>query len=182
MDKYPFITDEKIYFNSGVVLYANDKAYEKKTITTFYAAENNFETINWANDKRQRAIEKPFEGKYSCKLDSSIEYGSTFEKTLNEINAKPLAKIDVSLMAYITDSNSKAALVISLEGKEKNIFWRAWDLKPYYFTKTNKWKKAFLSAQLPEKISADDKLKVYVWNQKKELLFVDDIKIKISNR
>lgn len=182
MDSYPFIAGEKIYFNSGIRIYSKSKNYEVKPLKVFFQEQNNFEKALWANDKEHLSHEKSYRGIYSCKLDSLSEYGSTFERTIARMQAKPGATVDVKLMAYLTDSASKAALVISLDGKNGQVFWRAWDMKPYYFDKVNQWQKVFLSAPLPDDLNNSDVLKVYVWNQRKELLYVDDVQITISNR
>jgi hypothetical protein len=83
---------------------------------------------------------------------------------------------------YITDGESRAVLVGSVESEGKQIVWQGNDTGEFITTFDN-WGKIHLSIRLPEKILHHKNLvfKTYLWNRDSANLCIDNLRIQIHN-
>ncbi len=112
-------------------------------------------------------------------MNDKIEYSSTFTKPLSEILNTTSNIIHATVLVRSTDLTNNASLVFSINHGEENYFWSAFNLKSFIINKGN-WNKCYYSIRLPIIKSKDDILKVYVLNNEKKNIQIDDFTIKIE--
>jgi hypothetical protein len=138
---------------------------------------NNFEAgLMWDGSEANLDSNIVHSGKFSYKLDTATEYSPAFTGTLADLNIGKTGQIKVSLMAFSSDSLTNMPIVISIENKEKGGYvWSSSHIEN--FIEPQKWGQAFFNFELPEILSPDDILKIYVWNAEKKVIYLDDVEI-----
>ena len=74
-------------------------------------------------------------------------------------------------------NQAKASTVISVDFNGKNVHW---DGHPVKVTELNKWTLIDETFTLPENVELNNQLSAYVWNNSKEEILVDDLRIKLK--
>jgi hypothetical protein len=115
-------------------------------------------------------------GLNTTRVDSIVEYSDGLSIKANNLSNKEGIILKASFWKYDIQPNSKGKFVISVEDKEgKNYFWRAVNE-----TKTNTtlgWEKVECAVELPTLKSENDIIKIYLWNQGKKQILIDDVSI-----
>ena len=183
--KYPCVLGEEkytdVYFKtilSEVTLFARE--ISDSCLTTpkpLIVFEQTFETEDlWGGKPEQLDSSKFVFGKFSYKLDKTVEYGPAFTKKISEINGGNFNKIHIALWAFAPEPISNMPIVISIENAEKGGYiWASSHIENFIFQ--DEWGRAFFNFDMPEVKSKDDVLKIYVWNVERKNLFIDDFSI-----
>ncbi|MFA6923215.1 MAG: hypothetical protein WC223_03085 [Bacteroidales bacterium] len=111
------------------------------------------------------------------KIDSLNPYSYGFQKLMSEISPNPIKKVKVSCWIKLENLTQKIGLVVSLDANNKNIFWIGHEINPL-IKETNKWFKVEFEDKFPEFKPNETNVGIYVWNNNKNIAFVDDIEIK----
>jgi hypothetical protein len=123
---------------------------------------------------------KVFEGKYSYRMDGLNEYSPGFAMKIKEINGGNLSRILVKVMAFCPDPIADLPIVISVDNAEKgNYIWASSKIKNYAIP--GQWSPAFFVFEMPEILASEDELKIYIWNPKKQMVYLDDLLIGFYN-
>ena len=168
---------EDYLFSKIDISYSSDAKHvisNKPEITIF----NGFESKKdlWGKDSSLLEKNKIKDGIYSLQLNKSTEFSPTYDHLLSEITKKPVKKIEISIYAYTPDSPENLNLVISIESKNKNNkIWATSEFKHY--AEAGKWYPVFLNYTFTKSPSVNDRIKIYVWNSKAGLVYLDDFKI-----
>lgn len=117
-------------------------------------------------------------GKKACNLSGGKEYGPSVNKKLKEIGSETPKRISMSVWVYPLTDNVNVVLTASVvNSKNETVFWEGKSSENKSFPK-NKWTKINASYILPvEKISANDVLRVGIWNKGKTDVIIDDLEI-----
>src|SRR5258706_13247304 len=83
--------------------------------------------------------------------------------------------------SFSSDPFSHTMVVVSLDHENKNYFWQGFDATNMV-TERNRWTKISFKIKLPQSISEDDVLKVYVWNTNPTKMYVDDLLVESLKR
>ncbi|MCK9616974.1 MAG: hypothetical protein M0R21_03975 [Lentimicrobiaceae bacterium] len=118
-------------------------------------------------------------GEFACKLDSVAEYSTTFQKTIGGISSKIPKKINVSLWVNSTQPSPDASIVLDINNNGKSVLWLANSFKDVVKNE-KEWTEFKSSFKLPPTLKPEDLVKIYVWNNKKLNLFIDDINIEFE--
>lgn len=146
---------------------------EKKNILY----ENDTDFHDWINQQNIKNVSNPHSGFSSCVLDSTHEYSLGFSKTIQKISAKPIKKIKFSYWAFLKNDLAKATTVFSVDFNGKNINW---DGRPLAVRETNKWIQVQETYQLPKVAQPNNEISFYVWNNSKQEIWIDDLKIEFE--
>ncbi len=156
-------------------LFINSDAGNKKAIFQFFNDfENQSNILPFFHKKLDSSLS--FSGMYSEKVLSN-SFSTALNIKLDTIwpaNAEKIV-VETKLM-YFINSNDNTVLVMSLGQSGKN-FWSSFPLK----NKSNRkeWKYAVLKNTLKKNTQRNGLLKIYVWNNGKSNIFIDDFGVSI---
>lgn len=177
--KYPYILEQINYDGlSEITLFSkSNKTGSLKDAEPLFSVYNNFEEKElWGKEIGILDSLNVHSGKYSIKFDSAVEYGPTYSTSLAGISVQCLQNIKICLWAYMKNTSGNTPLVISIESnKGKKNIWAARNMEN--FININEWCPVFFNYKLPADISEYDKIKIYIWNNSKKEIYVDDIQI-----
>ena len=125
-----------------------------------------------------------YKGKYSLKMDSTIQFSPSFKIKYKELTSQEYAWIRVSVWVYPVHSLDLTAssLIVSFQHKGKNYKYRGIDFeKPEIASqlKLNQWNEISMDYLTPEVRSQNDNLIVYLWNRGKQDIYFDDLTIEM---
>jgi len=177
--RFPFVVEKHEYGGlSAVTLFSKTKPDNYITEPEpVFTMKNDFEKPGDqnANPAAFDSI-RLFSGKYSFHLDSLNEYSPGFATKIGEMNAGNFDEIRIKVMAFCSDSIRDLPIVISVDNVQKgNYIWASSKIEN--FAGPNEWAPAFFVFFLPEIISPEDDLKIYIWNPKKQVVYLDDLTI-----
>lgn len=179
--KYPYIASKVKYFNSQITLYAKNKNEPFKEENPIFFAGHDFEKAKWSNDTSFMDSAKAYSGKYSVFMDSTQEYSPTFFASVNNLNLKEGGIIKMEVNVYSPKTELKAKIVISIDDAEKNIYWSANEIGNFLIYK-NQWQKVFLVRNINFSFKGDEVVKAFIWNDNKEIFYLDDFKISVYKK
>jgi len=141
---------------------------------------NDFDSgITW-NNEQCLTTKLSFSGNRSCEvmLPNSFSPGITINMKDISDSIDQKIFVDVNLMVYLSDLDCGANLVVSLTNLGKTYFY------PYYFlsvkaSSANQWQEIKYGCSLPTRFAEENELQIYVWNNSKIPIYLDDIKIDI---
>ncbi len=108
------------------------------------------------------------------------QYSSTYQLALDslELNSKGIL-ISVNCR-LLSNGQTDAKLVLSIENEEGNIHYSSRDIDPLIKSYSNWWDVPLESAISTEEIKSNAILKVYVWNESLNELYLDDLEVRIN--
>jgi hypothetical protein len=117
-----------------------------------------------------------FSGSYCFKAYDKDAYSPGFLIMGDSLLKSKIKYAEISLYTKVKDFNCNAVLVVSFELQTGQIY--RYDSYPIgmLISKEDTWEKMNYSVKLPN-LQTDDIMRVYVWNAKKEPIFLDDLKI-----
>lgn len=181
---YPYLLEKVHYFNSEFYLYSKnitDSIHQIRTIVNLYnqtydgLSKEFSNPVFFTKDTTATALINNYEV-----MNSNVEYSSTFSKALKEITNNPSDIIHATVMVRNFSMKDNPSIVFSINHGEENYFWSALKLKSY-FTETGSWIKCYYSIRLPLIKGKDDILKVYVLNDEKNIIHLDNFTISVEH-
>ena len=179
---YPYLVKKDIHFNSGIFVFSKNKIGEIKTNKLLFEEKNDFENNYWNVDgallkKSQDAIS----GNQVSIVDSLHEYGVTYTNSLNQIKLEKNKSLVVELNVKTDQlpAYDKLMLVVEVDSPTGEIkVWRSLQFQPFV-KETNKWTTLFYGYKYVEDLSADDIIKIYLYNPGKYKAEIDDLIIRV---
>jgi len=143
-------------------------------------SKNAFDTVHlnhWTGDFNQ-LDETHFNS--SPTSNRVIDYSHTFLLQLDSIYLKP----NESIYAFASvqtrlNQHQNSNLILSVENSEGSYLYRATDLNPFQNVYEYWWNVPAYISIPAEKLQANSMLKIYVWNQSTEAIYIDDFEVKI---
>ncbi len=179
MAKYPIIVEDDPHFNSGITLYEKEKdSISDIVYHVINDLESGKEGKGWGNYHTIRD-DVAKSGIFASRLAPDIPFSVTFKKPLSEMGVKANNTVMASLWCYMGNVETNACLVVTFESDGKVYSWNGVQLNKYVLG-PNKWKKVYLKCTVPPSRLSDDIMAVYVWNPGKEIFYVDDFDIMVS--
>ncbi|MBI4929361.1 MAG: hypothetical protein HY841_01255 [Bacteroidetes bacterium] len=140
---------------------------------------NDFESKkeNWSGDTTNLSSENIFSGKKSELLDAKDIYSSTFTFSISKIrNDSSAVIVNTSVWVKMAE-HARGTLVVSLEDNGGIFFWKARKLEDYVNDR-NEWQQVFFKEKFTS-ISNDAKLSIYIINDNKKEICIDDFDVKV---
>ena len=121
-----------------------------------------------------------FSGAYSMKMDSTVIYSTTIERTFEELTSKDHAKLKLSIQVYCTTDvkNNPGSLIVSFEHNGYSYGYMSTDLEKLNI-ELNKWTEVSMYYLTPVIRTKKDALKVYYWHRGKMPVYLDDLKAEV---
>lgn len=126
-----------------------------------------------------------YSGNYSFRLDSNMQYSPGFSSSFRDLTRHYYAWIRASAIVMVPEKEQmdKLRLVVHFTNKGRVYKYRAWPLSSErYEAKPGEWTKIWIDYMTPEVVSSSDKLKVYLWYQGAEPVYVDNLKIELFHK
>jgi hypothetical protein len=183
--KYPYLIQKIHYFNSEFYLYSkndNDslqaiKTIQKVLIQHYEQVEKYFSSP--VQISKDTFLIDSVKNSYEL-MNDKIEYSSTFSAPLKEIIHSTSDIIHAKVSMKVSEKNDDALLVFSLNHGEENYFWSGLNLKPF-IEKQGSWNTCYFSIRLPLIKASDDKISIYIYNQFKKKILIDDFTITVED-
>lgn len=152
---------------------------EENVSEQFIVQQNDFESmLGWSDVDPGRLLRgNAHSGNYSALTDSNHPYSLGFIRKLREITDHPVKRIEINAWVLSKSLDSKAGLVLSIETDGKSQFYKGVDVLDS-IQATQKWYPLRCGFNLPSDLNMDHEVRVYLWNQGKDTVLVDDIEIK----
>lgn len=177
--RFPFVVEKQDYGDlSAVTLFSKIKPenYIPEPVPVFSLKNDMEKPGDWNTSPAAFDSLMVFSGKYSYRLDSLNEYSPAFAGKTGEINQGNFDEIRIKVMAFCSDTIRDLPIVISVDNAGKgNYIWASSKIEN--FVSPDEWSPAFFVFPLPEIISPEDELKIYIWNPKKQTVYLDDLAI-----
>lgn len=167
----PVFRDEKLNLS---IYELNDIKRREKVFSTV----NDFESPEpcW-NETLNKSSELACSGVYSEKLG---EFSANCSLSLDSLlpDCAPQIVVSPKLKIFAINS-SECNLVISLDSGEKQYFWKGYDLNKYVKSKAGWWSASLSEIIERSEIQKNSTMKVYIWNNKKNEIYIDDFKVEV---
>ncbi len=190
---YPFITSllERVGGTGKVSFYKRSKKTIKKSLKDFLAisSENTlfttnisfdeplFDTIHVKGCDHITSINS-FSVPNAGLLDSTIEYGSTLVIKAKELKNIANLKVLINGAVWSNQQFKEVQIVASVTNPKTTVFYQNFQLSDYV-KPIQTWQHIEFQFVLPAFQTADDELKIYLWNPKKVLANYDDWEVVI---
>lgn len=151
----------------------------KKIGSQLLYSQNDFEKkyLCWDQVEAQIEPNAPHRGKAAYR---SNEFSATFNFPLDELKKSPESGLRIQAKAFLkTSGANRAKLVISLENAEGAYVWQAQDLNKFLKV-YGQWLPVEFVLDVPQAgIKPNSRLKIYVWNEDKTEIGVDDFEVNL---
>lgn len=167
----PVFADEKL----NLAVYELDNFGNSQKL---FSTLNDFESEKpYWNQPSNISNEQVDSGKWSEKtgefsVNCSIPLDSFLNESVVQIVVLPKLRI-------FANKNSKCNLVISMESGGEQYFWKGFDLSKYDKSSGNWWTASVNEVIDKSAIRANSMMKVYIWNNEKNEIYIDNFGIDI---
>jgi hypothetical protein len=149
--------------------------------TVLFSTLNDFENLVpfWKQDGQDLSTDIKYAG---AKSNRVTRFSSTFEYPLDSLQGESShgLLVQCSLFFYAEDKTN-ASIIVSLENGADTYFWKALEIDRYIKAYSNWWPLTF-DVTIPQKdFKSESNLKIYVWNNDKQTVYIDNFGIKITN-
>jgi hypothetical protein len=128
-----------------------------------------------------RTEELAHSGKFSQKMNEHVEYSINLVKKLADFSSVENGTVTASVWINSKNADNDGKLVLEFDHNGKSFEWYSADIKSFNL-EPGKWQHVLLSRSLPKPIGGDDSMKAYVWNSGKNIFYVDDFEVRISEK
>ncbi len=155
---------------SGIKFYMFDTRIKKDSIYSF----NSFESPELTDNLK---TEDAKTGQYAFEIYAEKQFSPGYQSGCSDIVANQCKLINIEVWVKYSDPKINSQLVCSIENDEGFVQYR--NLSIGKRSKPGDWQKIKWDVTIPDNISDNDRLKIYVWNPGKTKLLIDDLKITI---
>ncbi|MFN5831209.1 MAG: glycosyltransferase family 39 protein [Bacteroidota bacterium] len=181
-NKYPYLIEQQLYFNCEYYLFSNnpsDSLYQIKNKVNEFVQDYDHQPGYFSNasitgkDSTEAAFNQ-FEV-----MNDKVEYSSTFSLPLKEMINSSSDIIHAKVSIRPQSAEDDALIVFSINHGDENYYWAGFNVKTF-LRKVGDWNDCYFSVRLPIIKSADDKISIYVYNQNKKHIQLDNFMIKVE--
>lgn len=143
----------------------------------------NFEqSIGWGDaDPASLTTEKAHSGKWSVRVKPDVPFGYTYSRTLGELSATPLTRMQLQGWVLRVAPGSTAKLVVQVNAgstDETKVLYTAFPVEQAV-PKFGEWTAVSVPLTLPTSAAGTNKIKVYLWNdQGTAPTYLDDVTLR----
>jgi hypothetical protein len=175
---------QSVDFHDYLLLDSIARVMELKS-TVLYCETNTFEPIEGRPIDSYYTTEVSHSGVSSFRTDSLVTYGPgmTRHVTMLPIDTGNMY-IRATLQVWPVEPfpENPASLVISFEREQKPYQYGSLDLGKVDSLEPGRWYRITARLKVPEEISSEDIVKVYIWHRGKGTLFCDDFQVELIKR
>lgn len=176
-DKYPYLVEKNIYFNSGTYLYSRKNSSGE--ISTIFQTCCDFDSVACVGSDLKLTETYKYSGKKSAIIDSSAPYALTYQKYGRDLPGTGYRWMNCSFRLLSQGGPLSALMVMEVNRNKENLSYFTSDIGEFEL-ESGSWNKVTFSRLLPDDLQADDEIKMYIWNKDQQSFFVDDFCISID--
>jgi hypothetical protein len=169
-------------FNGKIIRKTCILEYLPPKITAVPPGEVFFDNMEKLPPNNQTDRTYQVSGKKSLRLDRKQVFSPGLEDTLSAFYAGAASRLRCTLQARINafpkDEWTVARLVVEVNQGDQNRIWWASSLQPA-MTATGQWQPLTIDYILPKPETPGERIKVYIWNDNDEPIWIDDFKIEL---
>jgi hypothetical protein len=123
-----------------------------------------------------------YEGQYAFRMDSSMQFSPGYEASFRDLTNNYYAWIRASAWVYAPGEEQMQTmrLVVHFDHKGGIYKYRSARLSDERFdAEAGRWSKIHFDYLTPEVVSKKDRLKVYLWYEGNDPVYVDNLKVEI---
>lgn len=168
----PVFRDERL---KQYIYELGDDALNQKLL---FHAENDFESPRkYWNNASDLSIDRAFSGKHSEKLG---EFSVCCNIPIDSIMTDSVKQVVVfPKLRMLAVDNAECSLVISIDANGEQYYWKGFELSKYMKSKASWWQVSVSGIIKPTEIRKNSTMKIYVWNNKKNEIYIDDLNVQI---
>ncbi|MBL4658159.1 MAG: hypothetical protein JKX73_09180, partial [Flavobacteriales bacterium] len=162
--------------------FGKDSPREYISDEVIFSSKCDFELPNkeWKGDESGVSDVVSRSGTKAFNMTANMEYSLTFSEKIEDVFINHENVLNASVWGYLEEADDDATLVITLESEDGEVYdWRGMNFS-CFIDKAISWTKVFHSWRFDYIRSGSDRIKVYVWNHKKDNIFIDDLKIDVG--
>ncbi|MBL4735661.1 MAG: glycosyltransferase family 39 protein [Flavobacteriales bacterium] len=179
MEKYPYLVDRKYYFNSEVYLFSRDST-QGRLEKPVYLNVCDFENGLGSWQGSESGIVNSKSGTKAFKMRADDKFSPVFIGKISDLMTHRENIIHLSLLVKMAARSSDVIMVIELQSPDGVGYnWNGINVS-YFYSGPDTWFKAFHSIRFHHIQSADDLVKIYVWNNEGVQFTIDDLQIKVT--
>ena len=116
-------------------------------------------------------------GMYSAKIGRDKEFSSCFSMPLRDLGERLPHFIQLGFWIYSVEPEKNEALAVcSIDKNDTAVAWQSQPLAPFIKEK-GKWQEVMHKFVLPDGLTREPVIKIYLWNPKKSSFFMDDLSV-----
>ena len=167
-----------LFISTAVLLFSGCSTQETKVNEPKLMSYNNTELDDWNGLFTIKQSDNAHSGRNVAFVDAATEYSMGYLKSFENISKSKLDSVAFSYWIFCKDNKAKAKTVMSIDlpDNAKNLFWAGNPIQDKV-KEYSKWVKITESFKLPPNIEPKSILKLYVWNNSKEEILLDDFKV-----
>ncbi len=155
---------------------------KKETVgkdAVLFHSMNDFEkpAPGWSINSQHIDTVVAYSGEYSNKIDSINIYSSTFNTTFSKLPPTKNNLFRITLKA-LTSPTADPLIIFQVIREGKTVIWKGEHIRNM-ITCDGKWNNVCMFKHLYENVNKNDNLRIYVWNNSKGNVWIDDFKIEI---
>lgn len=156
---------------------------DKSTDSPGNIISTGFEDLDgWVPASPSLTKEKAHSGHYSIKIDPTIEYSLTYINIMGKVIPIKPKKLHLTAWATTTSKEADAMLTVSMLNPKDGAVLLIEQVHLKERVKTpGEWEKVEMEFVVPEKATAADELRVYLWRVGSgEPVYLDDLELKTA--
>jgi len=153
--------------------------YQQRMVKTWFDDFENTKQYNFSTNQRVK-FSRAYSGEFVSGIADSAIYSDNFSLDLKTLKPGILLDVEVKLRCYFNGPPGKALIVCSLENEKGIFFYKTLPIHEVSGIMQNNWNKINRTFKM-ENNPTKGKIKVYVWKQEGNDLYLDDFRIKISS-
>lgn len=125
-------------------------------------------------------LDRFFSGKQAIKLDGANPYSPGLDTALQSLTSGKPTRIAVSLqtsmdvVSYL--KSQSAVIVVYVEENGQSLYWKGYNLSDFII-EPQKWATVEIEDEIPAIASPQAKVKIFVWNNSPNTVWIDDFKV-----
>jgi hypothetical protein len=133
---------------------------------------------SWINEKTIIIMKEPaaHSGKYACVTNDTIQYSYAYNELVKNINTGLPKKVNIDGWVYTTVANPNLGIILDVSQNKQLYDWKAYPLTDT-LSETGKWVEFNAHFFFDKPLNPDQTIKLYAWNQSKNAIYFDDLKI-----
>jgi len=168
--------------NTGSNLKPDDQVTQKEIIITNDLENAKGVIPGWYNENTVIITKAPIahSGEYACKTNDSNQYSYYYKEIVKNLRSGVPKMATFSGWVYTTVANPNFEIICNINENQKLYDWKAYPLDNV-LTITGRWvefSSVFYFDKSP--LKPDMEIGIFAWNQSKEPVYIDDLKIIFS--
>jgi hypothetical protein len=167
--------------NSGNKTQTTDQAVQNEVVIT-NDLENAMGVIpSWQNENRVIEMSEPpaHSGSYAGITNDTAQYSYTYRELFKNIRSGTPKRANLSGWVFTTVANPKFSIICSVNQNHQTYDWKAYPLEKE-LSEPGKWVEFSANFFFSKPLTPEDEIWIFGWNQGKNNVYIDDLKITFS--